>query len=245
MPKLLIWTRSEGGAYVSNGYMIAERIDNKGWNATGPAPEYVDVLMGATLDACKAACQAHFNTPPTLAHWPYCEKCHQPFEFDKNEPFAYCGCGTTEWGNPRPAEWVPDPAFKPQPMATPTLPEGTQRDQLVKDMVDSMYEEGMAFGFTADLCRRYLVSLATKPIDVMLHCPKCKEQHIDMPEPGHLISSGPNAGRVQAGWTNPPHKSHKCAHCGCVWRASDTPTNGKRHAESRGKGDNWPTEPWE
>jgi hypothetical protein len=52
--------------------------------------------------------------PEPLHYWPYCGRCRRPFEFDKNEPFAYCGCpGAAEWGNPRPAEWVPDPQKAP------------------------------------------------------------------------------------------------------------------------------------
>ena len=41
-----------------------------------------------------------------LTYWPYCTKCKSPFQFDAGEPFAYCSCGTTEWGDPRPASWV-------------------------------------------------------------------------------------------------------------------------------------------
>ena len=41
-----------------------------------------------------------------LTYWPYCTKCKSPFQFDAEEPFAYCSCGTTEWGDPRPASWV-------------------------------------------------------------------------------------------------------------------------------------------
>lgn len=41
-----------------------------------------------------------------LTYWPYCTKCKSPFQFDADEPFAHCSCGTTEWGDPRPASWV-------------------------------------------------------------------------------------------------------------------------------------------
>jgi hypothetical protein len=47
--------------------------------------------------------------PPTLSYWPYCERCHEPFDFDEDQPFGHCKCGTTEWGHPRPAKWVPNP----------------------------------------------------------------------------------------------------------------------------------------
>lgn len=48
-----------------------------------------------------------------LNYWPYCGECHQPFAFDIDAPLAYCKCGTTEWGNPRPAAYVRNPAGQP------------------------------------------------------------------------------------------------------------------------------------
>lgn len=68
--------------------------------------------------------------------------------------------------------------------------------------------------------------MTTWPIGVVLHCPKCKAQHIDRPDP-------------TTGWANPPHMSHLCARCGCIWRAADVPTNGVRRADSRGVRDTW------
>jgi hypothetical protein len=45
-----------------------------------------------------------------MYYWPYCSKCKRPFRFEKEEPFAWCECpGASEWGYPRPAEWVPEP----------------------------------------------------------------------------------------------------------------------------------------
>lgn len=37
--------------------------------------------------------------------WPKCNDCKQPFIFDEEEPFAYCNCGTSEWGEIRPENW--------------------------------------------------------------------------------------------------------------------------------------------
>jgi predicted Zn-ribbon and HTH transcriptional regulator len=34
-----------------------------------------------------------------------CEQCGEEYEFDDDEPFAYCKCGTTEWGNERPVSY--------------------------------------------------------------------------------------------------------------------------------------------
>ena len=65
-----------------------------------------------------------------------------------------------------------------------------------------------------------------KPIDMILHCPDCGEQHIDDPEPPD--------------WDNPPHKSHLCAKCGLIWRPADVPTNGVAVLATRGTNDTWP-----
>ena len=44
-----------------------------------------------------------------IPYWPYCTTCHEPFNFEPDAPFADCKCGTTEWGNPRPAPYVDNP----------------------------------------------------------------------------------------------------------------------------------------
>lgn len=66
-----------------------------------------------------------------------------------------------------------------------------------------------------------------KPIDVVLFCPNCSHQHFDEPDP-------------EKGWTNPPHKSHLCHHCGTIWRAADVPTNGVGRAKTQGEKDTYP-----
>ncbi|UIY60039.1 hypothetical protein [Burkholderia cepacia] len=83
-----------------------------------------------------------------------------------------------------------------------------------------------------------------KPIDMLLFCPKCGEQHIDAPEPadadvdvdGTVISATPE-------WENPPHRSHLCANCKTVWRPADVPTNGVAAIQTRGKADTWSGQP--
>jgi len=64
------------------------------------------------------------------------------------------------------------------------------------------------------------------PIDLILHCPSCGRQHID-------------AADAKSGWDNPPHRSHLCANCGCVWRPADVPTNGVASIATRGRADSW------
>lgn len=70
-------------------------------------------------------------------------------------------------------------------------------------------------------------SSKTHTLPMILRCPKCNFQHIDKPEP-------------HSGWTNPPHKSHLCKACMCVWRPADVHTTGVAAIESRGKDDNYP-----
>lgn len=60
------------------------------------------------------------------------------------------------------------------------------------------------------------------PIPMMLHCPRCSIQHVDAPD---------------GEWTNPPHRSHLCHACGCIWRPADVPTAGVQSIETRGKAD--------
>lgn len=64
----LNWTQTEGGAWEAGPYLVAERVDNKGWNATayhrdpGMAEDErraEEILMAATLEQCKAACERH------------------------------------------------------------------------------------------------------------------------------------------------------------------------------------------
>ncbi len=72
-------------------------------------------------------------------------------------------------------------------------------------------------------------ALVDKPdptvIDLVLHCPSCKEQHIDMADESR-------------GWTNPPHRTHECLFCGFTWRPCDRPTNGVFITQTHGKNDN-------
>lgn len=102
-----------------------------------------------------------------------------------------------------------------------------------------------------------------KPIDMILNCPKCGTQHIDVPEPEHELyrdgdSNLPAAildangqvvldlcrrcGRGESElsepcWTNPPHRSHLCGNCGAIWRPADVPTNGVEKIKTRGEKD--------
>lgn len=84
------------------------------------------------------------------------------------------------------------------------------------------------------------------PIDMVLHCPKCHKQHIDVPEP--RIRAAPGGGVTLSGdpsWNNPPHRSHLCHGCGHIWRPADVPTNGVLAITTKGKNDTPPEPPIE
>ncbi|WP_208455243.1 DUF3850 domain-containing protein [Burkholderia gladioli] len=74
-----------------------------------------------------------------------------------------------------------------------------------------------------------------KPIPMLLFCPRCGTQHIDAPEDaecdGEVVHS--------AGWSNPPHRSHLCHACGCIWRPADVATVGVASIKTHGKADTW------
>ena len=65
------------------------------------------------------------------------------------------------------------------------------------------------------------------PIPMVLHCPKCGMQHLDVPE--HWD------GKVEV------HKSHLCVPaaggCGHIWRPADVPTTGVAAVQTKGKAD--------
>lgn len=62
---------------------------------------------------------------------------------------------------------------------------------------------------------------AETPVPMILFCPRCGAQHIDQP----------NAERQ---WFNPPHRSHECQKCKCVWRPADICTTGVLAIETAG-----------
>lgn len=74
------------------------------------------------------------------------------------------------------------------------------------------------------LCIRPISEPAPGVVNMILHCPKCGLQHVDAPD---------------GEWTNPPHRSHLCHGCGCIWRPADVPTNGVKQIETEGRADDW------
>lgn len=73
------------------------------------------------------------------------------------------------------------------------------------------------------------------PIDMILYCPNCGKQHLDEPE--NQVDKSP-----ECVWQNPPHRSHLCASCGCIWRPADVATNGVSVIQTDGNSDSWQQE---
>lgn len=85
------------------------------------------------------------------------------------------------------------------------------------------------------------------PIDMVLYCPNCGTQHVDKSEgPTQRDGDSPEVAMGMAildgAWTNPPHRSHLCHACGCIWRPADVPTNGVPAIKTVGKHDSWPVD---
>ncbi|MGS1028796.1 hypothetical protein [Burkholderia glumae] len=79
-----------------------------------------------------------------------------------------------------------------------------------------------------------------EPIPILLFCPRCGTQHIDRPE-SHAEADASIGLQIKevVTWTNPPHRSHMCHACGCIWRPADVATVGVKAIETRGKADTW------
>lgn len=77
------------------------------------------------------------------------------------------------------------------------------------------------------------------PIDIILYCPQCHAQHIDMPESAAILHELVSMPEFEP-WDNPPHRSHLCHNCGYIWRPADVPTNGVKEIKTKGKNDTPP-----
>lgn len=80
-----------------------------------------------------------------------------------------------------------------------------------------------------------------QPIDILLFCPQCGEQHIDESKPEVCETCGSQRSScccaAYTPWLNPPHKSHRCAFCNHVWRPADVATNGVQEIFTKGSND--------
>lgn len=73
--------------------------------------------------------------------------------------------------------------------------------------------------------REWMAAQPVDPIPMVLHCPACGTQHIDV---------------ATAEWPNPPHRSHLCGSCGCIWRPADVATVGVERIATVSGADSWP-----
>lgn len=76
----------------------------------------------------------------------------------------------------------------------------------------------------------YRLALNT-PLDMLLWCPRCFEQHVDESNPFVCETCGLYGENecicdVFNPWLNPPHKTHRCNFCNHTWKPSIRPTNG-------------------
>ncbi len=85
-------------------------------------------------------------------------------------------------------------------------------------------------------CESQIEAGEVEPLNMVLHCPVCRLQHIDEPAPEEFDDEG-----RAVHWTNPPHRSHLCHGCGHIWRPADVATNGVAAVKTRGSADSQPT----
>lgn len=94
------------------------------------------------------------------------------------------------------------------------------------DASDQAYAERIATAVRGWIEAQITVSgESVDPIPMVLHCPACGAQHID---------------QATEDWPNPPHRSHLCGSCGCIWRPADVATVGVERVATTSVCDNWP-----
>lgn len=109
--------------------------------------------------------------------------------------------------------------------------DGVAAISIVEDLQAHFMPENWDDCFHLEVAR--LLALAqspapdAQPIPMLLWCPKCHVQHVDEPD------------ERTPDWDNPPHRSHLCHACGCIWRPADVATEGVRSIATMGKADNW------
>ena len=59
-PLTVAWQVTEGGAYKSDPYWVAERVDGRGWNAHKDGE---NLLLADSLERCKEACELDAQKP--------------------------------------------------------------------------------------------------------------------------------------------------------------------------------------
>lgn len=72
--------------------MTDENIDTEPKRVTRPKAGKGDLLR-------KGGRQNYEEGYDRIFGWPICNDCGERFFFDPKEAFAFCDCGTTEWGD--------------------------------------------------------------------------------------------------------------------------------------------------
>lgn len=126
-----------------------------------------------------------------------------------------------------------------------TLPKIIEQFELVDYHDDIGHRLVNNVAFLA-LKRLAALTANAEPVDMLLWCPNCFEQHVDEAKPDVCETCGVEENALHeedagcghfTAWLNPPHKSHRCNFCNHVWRPSDSPTNGVLKLETQGKAD--------
>jgi hypothetical protein len=99
-------------------------------------------------------------------------------------------------------------------------------DRAIGDAPTNDYQRGHLEALKVARAELATILAVDNPVPMLLNCPKCGEQHIDEPDEAN-------------GWSNPPHRSHRCGGCGCIWRPADVATVGVAEINTRGGADTW------
>lgn len=136
-------------------------------------------------------------------------------------------------------------ALVPDSVAVPEGEERNAEDELIcaEEVLDaiavSLDLKETSFKCIGDYITAVIDALKAKeqkPIDMVLFCPACHNQHIDAPDEPYYGGMTDAAG-FHPRWDNPPHRSHLCQYCKFVWRPADVPTNGVASIKTQGKND--------
>lgn len=81
-------------------------------------------------------------------------------------------------------------------------------DRLMRE-IEQLKKDRDFWSSEAKGMRDAMLAYGIQPIPMVLHCPKCRGQHIDREE-----------------WATHQHRTHRCEHCGELFRVAKVPTVG-------------------
>lgn len=200
-----------------------------------------DVWNARTPDGNAEQTQAQKNTD-FIASWPYgtpksCSNSHCPYKpasYDPTKPF----CRDCQFD-----KMTVDSLFEYVVNQFACI-------EIEDDQTITQERDGNILGALERIDNAYksLTATVAQPVDMLLFCPNCGEQHVDEAAPDicedcgieelfHSAESAVNKCAAFNPWLNPPHKSHRCKSCNWVWRPSDVPTNGVAAIKTKGAND--------